>query len=763
MSEMSRAGLAADGVFDDPEYRVEGALKVTGGARYVADVRLPGMLHAKFAKSPHPHARIVSIDASAARKMSGVHAVLTGQDIGPRRFGKVLYDWPVLAYERVRFVGEHVAAVAAETPEIAEEAAARIVVEYDELPAVFDSEEALGPDAPILHPDPSDYYYSAGKRPAIPHPNVQGYKLMEHGDGDIQRVFAEADHVFEDVYWGARQHQGYIEPHGCAVWIDEAGLVHVYSTNKAPYSLHQAMARVTGVPAERIVVDCMFIGGDFGGKGLSIDDFACYYLAQAAGRPVKSIMTYAEELGAANPRHGAKIYMRTAVANDGRMLAHECRTYYHDGAYAAGRPLVGPILDGWSGLEPYKVPNVRLETYVVYTNTVPGGQMRAPGAMFTGFAGECHVDHIARRLGMDPIEFRIKNAVRPGDAGGTGELTRNPRAVEVLETLRRETRWSQQPLAPHRGRGISLRSRDVGGGTGGILMRLTANGQIEAISGAPDQGGGSATAVRRIASAVLSVPRERITMRYGTTAEAPANPGPGGSRLTHVLGQAAIAGATALKERLEELAAEVMGWPAGEVRLHDDRFVVGDGSAESAPFEDVARRIASGAPVEVEGEYDSTEHRTAEGPDANFCAYMVEVDVDPETGVVKPTEVVLVVDVGTVINPIAHMGQLEGGFIFGLGNALMEEVVIEDGRVTTLNLGEYKLPTQMDVPALRTVLLPPSDGPGPFGAKAAGETVNNAVAAAVANAVASATGVRVDDCPITAERVLAAMRKARGG
>lgn len=748
--------------FAEPEYRVEGPLKVTGRARYSADVRLPGMLWARFAMSRLPHARIVSIDTSAALAVPGVHAVLTGADIGPRRFGRVLYDWPVLAYGRVRFVGERVAAVAAETREAAEEAASLVQVEYEGLSAVFDAEEALADGAPILHPpeEAASYHYAMGVRPPIPHPNVQGYRLIQKGEKDIEHVFAQCDRVFEEVYTAARQHQGFIEPRACVVWIDPDGTVQVISTNKSPFSLRHELSMVTGLPAEAIVVENTFIGGDFGGKGHSIDEFACYFLAQATGRPVKAVMTYAEELGAATPRHGAKFYVRTGVTNQGRIVAHQARAYYNDGAYAAARPLAGPILDGWGTLEVYNVPNARLETFVVYTNLVPGGQMRAPGAAHTGFVGESHVDHVARELGIDPLEFRLRNALRPGDTNTSGERVRNPRAVEVLETLRRETHWGQRPLPPNHGRGVVLRSRHVGDGRTEIILRLLPQGVIEALYGAPDQGGGSATVVQRVASAVLSVDPRRMRVRYGSTAEAPPNPGAGASRTTHIVGQATIAGAQNLKEKLEELASEVMGWPAGRVTLKDDRFVV-DGAGEAAPFEEVAERILRGGPVEAHGAYDSAEHHHAEGGDFNFCAYMLEVEVDPETGRVRPTDGVLVVDVGTIINPLAHQGQLEGGFVFGLGNALMEELGIDDdGRVTTLSLGDYKLPTHMDVPPLRTVLVPTDIGPGPFGAKGIGETTNNAVAPAIANAVCDAIGKRIRTMPITAERVLEALQGA---
>ena len=743
-------------VFDEPEYRIEGPLKVSGRARYTGDVRLEGALWAKFLMSPHPHARIVSIDTTAAKAVPGVHAVLTGADIGLRRFGRVLYDWPVLAYDRVRFVGERVAAVAAETRDAAEEAVRLIQVEYEELPAIVDIEDALRDDAPILHPDPSGYHYSMGKRADRPHPNMQGRDVSAKGDEDIDKVFAQAHRVFEDDYSGPYQHQGYIEPHACVVWIERDGTVRVYSTNKSPFGLRYQMSVATGVPAPQIVVDSMFIGGDFGGKGHSIDEFPCYFLAQATGRPVRSIMTYAEELGTVNPRHPVKIHLKTGVDREGRIIAHEARLVFNGGAYGAAKPMPNCIVPAGETMEVYNVPNVRRETMTVYTNSVPCGHMRAPGSIYSSLAGEGHVEHIARELGMDPLEFRLLNALRPGDKGPTGEGVHNPKAVDVLEALKRETAWGS-PKTPNRGRGISLRHRHVGTGKAEIVLRLLNDGRVEALYGTPDQGSGSATVVRRVAAAVLGIEPQEIMVRYGTTGEARLDQGSGASRVTHVVGRATIAGATNLKEKLEELAAEVMGWPAGDVRLESGKFVVGDGSGESAPFVTVAERIARTGAVEAFGDYDSNLQGHDEG-DFNFYAYMAEVEVDPDTGTVRPVQVTQIVDVGTIINPVGHEGQLQGSFVYGLGNAVMEELEAEDGRITTLSLGEYKLPTQMDIPPLQTVLVKDESGPGPFGAKAAGEITNSGLAAAIANAVYDAVGVRIKTLPVTSERVFEALQ-----
>jgi len=738
-----------------PEIRVDAALKITGRARYTGDLYLTGALWAKFVMSPHPHARILSIDVTDARSVPGVRAVLTADDIGRRRYGRLVADWPVLAYDRVRYVGERVVAIAADTLEAAEEAVRRVQIAYEELPAVFDAEEALREGAPLLHPD-AESYYPAGKFPTPKHLNAPSYASSKKGEDDIERVFANAHLVLEDAYYGPRQHQGYIEPHGCIVWFDEQGVLQVLSTNKSPFSLRDSIADIADVPSDRVVVDSRFIGGDFGGKAISIEEFSCAFLARETGRPIRAIMAYNDELTSANPQHEARYYLRSALNREGKIIAHEVRAYQNSGAYVAGRP--NPTASARSGvgcLSVYNVPNVRFEGYNVYTNLVPSGSMRAPGDFHRAHAGEAHIDHMAREMNMDPIEFRLLNCLRPGDTSITGEKIHNPRAVEVLETLRDETNWGKTPRLPNRGRGVALRHRHVGAGKTELLLRLLPDGNVEAITGNADQGGGSHTVIQRAAAATLSVPTQRVRVRYGSTAEALKDPGSGGSRTTTMVGHAAIEGATILKDKLEELAAEVMGWAAGSVRLEQDQFVTSDG--ERAGFQEVASRIAAGPPVEAVGAYDPAEFHSDEGGDYNFFGYMIEVEVDPDTGGVEPIEAVAVIDVGTIVNPIAHQGQLDGGFIYGIGQSLTEELVHEEGKIVTASLGEYKLPTQMDAPPFRSVLLPAAEGPGPFGAKSAGETTNTAVGGAIANAIYDAVGVQITACPITAERVYEAL------
>jgi CO/xanthine dehydrogenase Mo-binding subunit len=756
--------LAIEEALAEPEYRVEGHLKVTGSARYAADVRQTGMLHAIYVRSPYPHALIRSIDTSRARAVPGVYAVLTGADLpSTARFGRRIQDWPVLARDRVRFVGDRVAAIAAETRQAGEAAADLVQVEYEELLPLLSVEDALADGAPVLHEHADEYTYFGGKRPPVPHPNAQGQVIVSVGsDAARAAAFEGAFRVFEHTFRTPRQHQGYIEPHACAAWIEPDGTVRVVSTNKTPFTLRQQISRTIGVPEERIVVSSAFIGGDFGGKGTSFDEYTCYFLALATGRPVKAEMRYVDELGAANPRHAAVLDLRTAVDEQGHFLAHETRILFDGGAYAGGKPADGLVVrGGLSTLAAYRVPQVRLDLTSVYTNNVPGGHMRAPGEVQGLFAGESHVDLIAAGLGIDPLELRLRNAVHHGEVNSVGERVREAWVTDALQTARREIHWDT-PSEPGRGRGLSVDIRHVGGGKTSMLMRLLpATAQVEVLTGMVDQGAGAHTVIRRVAAAALSVAASRIVVRYGDTRAAPVDAGAGGSRVTHVIGQAALNGGQRMKATLEDLAAEAFGWPAGEVRLERDRFLAG---AESASFDEVAARLSAGALVEVIGEYGDAPHGHDDAGDFNVSVYAVEVSVDAETGTVRVTDAVQVVDVGTVINPTAHQGQLNGGFAFGVGAALMEELPIDDGgKVAALSLGEYKLPTVMDMPPLRTVLLRTTVGPGPWGAKAAGEVTNSGVAPAIANAISHAVGARVFELPLTSERVLNALNSFMTG
>jgi CO/xanthine dehydrogenase Mo-binding subunit len=737
----------------EPEERAEGHLKVRGEARYAADASMPGMLWSATLYSSMPHARIVSLDASVARQMPGVHAVLTGADLGSTLWGRRIRDWPLLAVDRARFVGDRLAVVAADTHAIAEAAVQAIEVEYEELPAVFDPLDALRDDAPILHPAGDSYaLFGPGSRAPRSHPNVQGTQVVHKDDAEIEAVFAQAQRVFEHTFTTPREHQGFIEPPASLLWIDDKDVVHVVCTNKMPFGLRDQLVTVAGLGELQVDVDANYVGGDFGGKGQVYNELLSYFLAQATGRPIKSVLSYMESLTTHNSRHSSHIKLRSAVDADGYFVAHTMDVVFDGGAYAATK--IGPgVLPGgvFQGMAPYRVPHVRMEARAVYTNTMPGGIMRSPGELQGVWAAESHVDMIARELDMDPIEFRLKNSVRTGDTDVTGAAVHVPQGAAVLQRLQQEL--AARPRVPGRGLGIGLGTRHVGDGRSQMRLRLLPNARIEVETGLPDQGAGSHTVARRVVAAALGVDVARVSVKYASTLGGVFDAGAGGSKSTHSIGAVAVQTGTELKHRLEELAAEVMGWPAREVQLQGDHFVVG---AASTPFEEVAARIGRGQPVEVEGTHVPDPEHADDVGNANFTAFSIEVQVDPDTGQVTLTDVLQVADVGTIINPVAHDGQLKGGFAFGLGAGMMEDLAIADGRVLTPSLGEYKLPTQMDMPPYRVVHVE-SVGPGPFGAKMAGELSNCAVAPAIANAVADAVGARIFDLPITSEAVLRAL------
>lgn len=709
-------------IFGSPERRLDGDAKTTGATKYTADLDIPGALQSAFVRSPYPHARIRSVDTARARALPGVRAVLTGAEVQGTRLGRRLQDWPVLCWDRVLFVGDRVAAIAADTRELAEEAARLIDVDYEELAAVLDMAEALRADAPVLHPEAATYRYLEGRgaRPVGPHPNHQGHVSESHG-GDVDAAFASAAWVFEHEFTTPRIHQAALEPHAAVVWL-EADRVHVVSTNKAPFTLRDQMAASLGLDPDRIVVDNGPIGGDFGGKGLSTDEYVLYFLAKATGRPVRAITRYVEELATINPRHASRIRLRTGVDARGLIVAHESQALFDGGAYAAGKPTPRLMVEGGvQTLEGYRVPASRHEASVVYTNQVPGGHMRAPGQPQNVFASESHLDLIARELGIAPLELRRRNVACAGDPITSGVPWHGPDLRALLDRAASEI-GADRIRPPGRGVGFALGVRHVGTGSTTISLRLDGDGTIEATTGVGEQGGGQHTLIQRIVAATLAVDPTAVRVRRLST-DSPKDPGIGGSRVTPVHGGAAHAAARALSVKL-------------------GRQTIAEAAAS----------LGTGEAVEVSVTFDAT------AADHGACVHAIEVAVDGETGTVRVVSAVVVVDVGQVINPVGLRGQLEGGFVYGLGMALTEDLFLEDGRVRASNLGDYKLPTIADVPPLRIIHLSDHHGVGPYGARSSGELVNPGVPAAVANAVHDACGARVHTLPITAERVWTALQ-----
>jgi carbon-monoxide dehydrogenase large subunit len=736
-----------------PVPRLEGPAKVTGQALYTADVNLPGTLWGKVLRSPHPHARIVRIDAAAAWQVPGVRAVVTGQDVPGHFVGKTMRDMPVLCWERVRFVGDRVAAVAAETPEAAEAALDAIQVEYEVLPAVFDPLAAMLPEAPLVHDDITRY--DGAPKHWLATDVHNGLTRLAWQKGDVAQGFREASLVLEHTFRIPSRHEGYLEPHGCLIAIDEDDRIQVWSASKAPFRARIQLAKAIDVPEERIRVNVVQVGGDFGGKGDAVDLPIAYFLARRAGRPVRLLMSYAEDLSASNPSHPTVITIRSGVTRDGRLVARSARTVHASGAYAALKP--NAALSTWHYVGgPYRVPHAAFEFLQIATNTVPGGYFRAPGAHQFTFALESHTDLLARALDLEPAEFRLRNLIAEGEEDAVGSRMRGIKAREVLLAALDAAGWRGARPGPHHGRGIALFGRQIGGGAGGAILTAEPDGTLTLLSPTLDQGCGTHTIGQQLVAAEMGVPLESVRVVVGDTDTAPYDEGPRASRVTYTEGQAILQACRELRARLSAQAAELLYCREAEVAYGEGAFRNGERRIELGA---VAARAGRGRPVSVTVAQDAPNVEDV----TYYCAQAAEVEVDPETGQVRVERLVTAHDVGTIINPITHQGQIDGGVATGIGLALTEELLMDEGRITNPQLGEYKLPTMADMPPLETVLVPSPGGSGPLEAKAIGEFSNNSPPAAIANAVADAVGARLFELPITAERVYQALKAPANG
>ena len=726
--------------------RSEVAGKVTGESRYTADVLLPGTLWAKVLRSPHSHARITRIDTSKAKNAPGVRAVLTGADVRGIFMGRRYRDVPVLAQDRVRFIGERVAAVAADDPAAAQEALELIHVDYEDLPAIFDPEQALQEGAPILHPDLNSY-------PGLPKPlespsNVFSHDVWEHGDLDAG--FAQSDVIVENTFTVSRQHQAFLEPHCCMVWIDEHERVQVWSPNKVPQGLKQSLSTALGIAKETIRVNPVAIGADFGGKGCPLDEPLCYVFALRTGRPVKMVMEYQEEFVAGAPRHAGIVHVKTGVKRDGTIVAHDMEVILDSGAYGGLRPsasLTGAAHAGGC----YRAPNARIVVKRVYTNNIPGGQMRAPGEPQGFFAAESQIDCVARRLGMDPLEFRLKNLIEDGDKTMTGAHYEDIKAKETLQAAVKVARYTA-PKPANVGRGIAMGYRGPGAGTTSLALTLSPDGSITLLTSVFEQGTGTYTTLRQVIAEEISCDPEQIEVQImDTDSGVIFDTGIGGSRGTRVAGGAAFQVANAVKEELFTLAEKLLGWPKAEIVMEANE-IVRSKTKERQRWDELLSRVGRSITKEVVNR--DNEH----SPVTAFAAQVAEVSVDRDTGEVKLLRFTTAHDTGVIMNPVGHQGQIDGGVVQGIGYGLMEQVQVENGRVNTTHFGDYKIPTPKDIPDLTTVLVKASGGVGPYLIKGIGENPVPPVAPAIANAVEDAVGVRIRDLPITAEKVYSALQ-----
>jgi len=734
--------------------RLDGVDKVTGQARYTADVTLPGMLIGRCLRSPYPSARIVSIDVSEARNLPGVHAVLTGADVPDILFGKSIMDIPILAKGVVRFVGEKVAAVAAESAEIADAALALINVEYEELPSVTDAVDAMEDSSHRVHDHPAKFSAAAAARvhgelrmyPPIP--NVATQLLINHGN--VEQAFAQADRIFEKTFTIPSVHQGYLEPHSCLVALNSTGDADVWISNKAPHVAHKLLAETLDLPDEKFNFHPIMIGGDFGGKGGLMDAPLCYYLALHARRPVKMVMTYFEELTAGNPRHSASITLRTALDLKARVLGMTARMIFNCGAYAGFCPVLS--LHGYVAFAgPYRIPNCSLEVLRVHTNIVPAGHMRGPGGPQITFAVESHLDMIAHDLQIDPYEFRRQNAIVNGDLSPIGERRRSINCVSTIDAAMGKWDW-KKPKAADVGRGIALYEYPPGTfDRSSVTLAIDAKGSIIVTVGAPDTGTGFHTIVSQLTADQFGIALEDIGIIHKDTSSSGFEKGASASRLTTTIDQAIRDAATKAKAALGTIAAEHFGCTAEAISYSGGLFSCGSNSIDLKAL--MASTAARGkAPIVREGANVSRSSSEV----TCFAAQMAEVEVDRETGQVHVSRLVTAHDVGKIVNPLTHQGQIEGGLIQGLGQAMCEQLQFRDAAVVSASLGDYKLPCIMDVPELETVLVPSADDVD--NVKSIAEVSNAAVVAAISNAIYDAVGVRLTELPLSAERIYNALQ-----
>ncbi|HEY6988164.1 MAG TPA: xanthine dehydrogenase family protein molybdopterin-binding subunit, partial [Bryobacteraceae bacterium] len=610
-------------IIGQPVPRTDNTGKVTGDAHYTADVLLPGTLWAKTLRSPHSHARIVRIDTSRAERAPGVRAVLTGNDVRGILYGRRYRDISILAQERARFMGERVAAIAADTLEQAEDALALVEVDYEELPAVFDPVAALQEGAPVIHPDVATYK-------GLPKPLEAPTNRFAHDvftRGDVDAGFARADVIVENTFTVSRVHQAFLEPHCCLVWIDEQERVQMWSPNKAPQGLRESMRNAFKIAAEKIRVNPVAIGGDFGGKGAPIDEPICYLLALRTGRPVKIIMEYGEEFVAGAPRHAAVMKLKTGVKRNGTIVAHQMDAFLDAGAYGGFRPgaVVGGIAHAGGC---YRAEHSRISVSRVYTNNLPGGQMRAPGEPQGFFAAESHIDCIARKLGIDPAEFRLKNLIEEGDETLTGGHYRGIKAKETLRAALASAQYESSKRA-NIGRGVAMGYRGPGGGNTSVKIALNPDGSVVIHTGLFEQGTGTYTTMRQIAAEELSCDPDDIRIEvHDTDSGVPFDSGIGGSRGTRVASGATFQAASEVREKLLALAAKLLQWPRAEIQLSGNRLVH-KGSKQSERWAYLLKRV--GRSVTGEAVNRDDEH----SPVTAFAAQVAEVSVDPQTGEVK--------------------------------------------------------------------------------------------------------------------------------
>jgi len=758
--------------------RVDAAAKVTGAALYGVDVRFPGMLHGKVLRAGVPHARILELDVSGAWEVAGVRAVVTGRD-HDRRHGPMIKDQPALAVDRVRYAGEIVAAVAADSEDAAAEAVERILVDYEDLPVVDTIDDALAEDAPLLHEDHMAYQRAEvpGMRLAgRPGTNVPYHFMLRRGD--VERAFAEADVVVEDTYETQFIQYCHLEPHVTVALFDGMGVLTLWASTMGPHTLRNMMADFLDMPLSNVRVITNMVGGAYGGKMYlrAINPVAALLARAVPGRPVRVAFDRQEEFTVSPGRLPARVRIRTAARQDGTLLARQSEIHWNKGAYVDLGAMVCRNA-GYASMGPYRIPNAWIDAYLVYTNRQPGGAFRALGIPQMAWAGEQQLDVVARRLDMSPLAFRLKNLLVDGDVSVTGERMRTVGARACLEAvanaLQAKPRGKTNSPSRKVGRGVAvvLKSTLTPTATFGTV-KMNPDGSLDVITAAVEHGQGVLTVLAQMAAEELSVPMERVRCVLPDTAVSPFDRSSSSSRTVFTMGNAVRDAAGQVRRQLLDMAALVLEASAEDLDLEDGSVAVRGAPDRSLTYAQVIQKFYKGPGTVVgQGSYATRDLYDSMDPDTGqsarpsafwmYAASGAEVEVDEETGQVDVRRLATAVDAGKAINPAGCVQQIAGSAVMGLGMALMEEVLFEEGRVMNPTFLDYKVPTTVDLPEMENLVVETAHEDGPYGARGVGEPGVAPVPAAIGNAILDATGVQMTRLPLRAERVLRALREPR--
>jgi CO/xanthine dehydrogenase Mo-binding subunit len=759
-------------------HKSEAALAVSGSLRFAGDVQIPGVLHGKILRSPHAHARIRSINVTRAARMRGVVAVLTGADLAAGDiepfYGPVLPDRPLVAIDRVRFSGEPVAAVIAEDVETAVEAVDRIEVEYEPLPAALTPEEAAAPDAPIIHEAVPERDFKTFPDLVL-HPgegrNVCNYFRLRKGDAAA--AFAEPGvTIFEDVYRTPAQQHGTLEPHVTVAQI-EHGAVTLWTSSAGPFTVRSQIAETLRVPAADVRVIVLNVGGAYGAKTYPrLEPLVAAMSWRVGGRPVRVELSHTEEFYTIT-RHSSAVFLRSAVRPDGRIVGREVRILWGAGAYAD----ISPRLiknGGYSSAGPYRIDNVSIDSYAMYTNTTPAGGFRGYGVPQVAWAYESQMDSIAARLGIDPLELRLRNLVHDGDTFATGQVMEDLHLDEMVRATADRIGWSERKPdpVPHalsgrtaRGRGLAcIVKTTVTPSTSTASLKLNDDGSLNVLVSTVEVGQGARTVLRQIAADAVGVPYEHVAVSYPDTAMTPWDQTTSSSRSTLMMGGAIREAGACIRSELVDLAAEQLEASAADLEIEAGEVRVKGSPGTGKRIGEVIRSARAGnllasATNRSAGSLDPETGQGTVTPHFYHAAVGAEVEVDLETGRVRILELASQTWSGQTVNPVLAELQVEGNMAFGIGQALLEEIVVDDGQIVNASLADYMLPSILDLGDSWHAEVVEEGETGRI--HGLGESTAAAVPGAIGNAVANAIGVRIHELPLHPERVLRELDRAR--